>query len=51
VGNAACLVAVQVGSRNGRPKHQEDDMDKKAKVPKKAKSTAAGKGKADTTKK
>jgi len=26
-------------------------MDKKAKVPKKAKSTAAGKGKADTVKK
>jgi hypothetical protein len=39
------------GSRCGRPNHQEDAMDKKAKVPKKAKSTAAGKGKADTVKK
>jgi hypothetical protein len=28
-----------------------DDMDKKAKVPKKTKSTTAGKGKADSTKK
>jgi hypothetical protein len=39
------------GIRSGRPNHQEDDMDKKAKVPKKAKSTTAGKGKADTVKK
>jgi hypothetical protein len=51
MGNAGCPDAVQVGSRDGRPKHQEDAMDKKAKVPKKTKSTAAGKGKADTTKK
>jgi hypothetical protein len=30
---------------------QEDAMDKKAKVPKKAKSTTAGKNKADSAKK
>jgi hypothetical protein len=37
------------GQPRCRPKHQEDAMDKKAKVPKKTKATPAGKTKADTT--
>ncbi len=50
---AADLPAATQGSsgRDSRPMHREDAMDKKAKVPKKTKSAAAGKGKADTVKK
>ena len=43
--------AARVGADAAGLQDQEDVMDKKAKVPKKAKSTAAGKGKADTAKK